>query len=113
MTEPPIQAEGSPRTEQAAEAAAPGGLREASLAQLFLYGLGLADVPEGIPLGVLLGLRVDLDALAQLALVASENGSEQVSLSLHIGKPLEGLVRRLDVAIELLEREARGRASSP
>lgn len=89
-------------------------MNEASLAAVLLYGLTLDD--EDPAIGVLLGARRELGLIASLA----EGVQPGMDFDLTEFVPvLEGIGRRLDVAIELMTRahragavsEAHGRAS--
>lgn len=81
----------------------------AKLPEVLLHGLHDASVTSPAR-GMLHAVRLDLAGFARLALVAAENSAaDLLSVSEHIGQPLEQLVRRLDVVIEMLDREASGR----
>jgi hypothetical protein len=82
-------------------------LTRASLAAILLYGLTLGD--EDPVLGVLTGVRGELGLIVSLA-EGSRPGTE-FDLA-EIGPVLEGIGRRLDVAIELMTRSQRGRTTS-
>ena len=79
------------------------------LERLFLYGL-TTDPGVNPLVGMLGALRADLAGFARLAVVAApSSAADLVDLSEHLGLPLEGFVRRLDVAIELVNRIEGGR----
>lgn len=77
-------------------------LPEASLAEVLLYGLTLDD--DNPALGVLLAVRREIGVVAALA----ENGQYHADFDLgELAPVLEGIGRRLDVAIELFTRAQR------
>lgn len=83
-------------------------LRSASLPALLFYALSDgSDLPVT---GMLRALRGDLAGIARLTNTVSEaSAADLLSTSEHIGVPLESLVRRLDVTLELIDRLERGR----
>lgn len=79
------------------------------LPDVLLYGLHDGSV-AGPVRAMLRAMRIDLAGFARLALVAAENSSaDMLSVSEHIGQPLEQLVRRLDVVLEILQRQEAAR----
>lgn len=84
-----------------------GDLNSASLAAVLLYGLTLGD--EEPVLGMLANARGELGLIVSLT-EGCRPGTE-CDLA-EIGPVLEGIVRRLDVVIELLSRAQHGRTTS-
>jgi len=74
-------------------------LRHAPLPDLLLYGLTLGE--EDPTLGVLLGIRHELGLVTHLAECASPRADSALG---EVVPVLEGITRRLDVAIELVTR---------
>jgi len=79
-------------------------LTNASLPAVLLYGLTVDD--EDPALGVLLGVRSELNLIASLV-ERTQPGTDFDFTE--VAPVLEGLVRRLDVAIELMARAKRTR----
>jgi hypothetical protein len=85
-----------------AHAVHPVDLAEASLDAVLLYGLTLDD--DDPARGVLLGVRRELALIVSMA-ERTPPGSDQCLDDL--APVLEGIVRRLDVGLDLLRREPR------
>jgi hypothetical protein len=100
-------ARGRAQWDKFAEAAA--NLSEAPLAAVLLYALALDD--EDPALGVLLGARRELGLIASLVEVIQSGIDFDFTALVPV---LEGIGRRLDAAIELINRAKRAeRASKP
>jgi hypothetical protein len=87
-------------------------LHGSNVAGVLLYGLSQGPEPEEeqMAAGMLRSLRSDLAGFARLAICAGDSlAGEVIVMSEHIGEPLLNCVRRLDVAIEILERQEYGR----
>lgn len=91
------------------ERAQEDALHGTKLSAVLAYGL--CEESQAPPATALLrAVRLELAGFARLATVAAEaSAADLVSLSQHIGQPLEGFVRRIDVVLELLERQEAGR----
>ena len=77
-------------------------LSEATPIDLMMYGLTLGE--ENAALGVLLGARRELGAIASLAECCHLGGDFEPTSMVPV---LEGIGRRIDVALELLSRARR------
>jgi hypothetical protein len=80
-----------------------GELRDADLVELLLYALAGDDDPA---LGAVRNARHQLDAVEALAAACALRPGALVDPAT-LAPALAGVVRRLDIAIELLERRAR------